>query len=158
MLQGQDLAERMELAINAARLGVCDWDIIAQKITWNDYHVRLLDYIPGAAEYTYEDWVRRVHPEDLDRVNAAVQGKMWEFNVADDGSGIAAEDRDRVFATFQTLGARDKPENTGIGLSIVKKIIESHDGNISIVERPSASFKFQLNRGTIFRFTWLTAE
>ena len=29
MLQGQDLAERMELAINAARLGVCDWDIIA---------------------------------------------------------------------------------------------------------------------------------
>jgi PAS domain S-box-containing protein len=76
MLQGQDLAERMELAIDAARLGVCDWNIVEQKITWNDYHVRLLDYVPGAAEYTYEDWAKRVHPEDLDRVNAALDSAM----------------------------------------------------------------------------------
>jgi PAS domain S-box-containing protein len=76
MLQGQDLAERMELAIDAARLGVCDWNIVEQKITWNDYHVRLLDYIPGAAAYTYEDWAKRVHPEDLDRVNAALDAAM----------------------------------------------------------------------------------
>ena len=76
MLQGQDLAERMELAIDAAQLGICDWNILTQTIVWNDYHLKLLDYVPGAAEYTYDDWAGRVHPEDLERVNAALAAAM----------------------------------------------------------------------------------
>jgi PAS domain S-box-containing protein len=76
MLQVRDLAERMELAIDAAQMGACDWNILTQKIIWNDYHVKLLGYTPGAAEYSYEDWARRVHPEDLPRVNAAIEQAM----------------------------------------------------------------------------------
>jgi PAS domain S-box-containing protein len=76
MLQVRDLAERMELAIEAAQMGACDWDILTQKIIWNDYHVKLLGYTPGAAEYSYADWERRVHPEDLPRVNTAIEQAM----------------------------------------------------------------------------------
>ena len=76
-LQSEDLAERLSIAIEAAGLGICDWNILTKKITWNRYHEVLLDYQPGTlAEYTYEDWERRVHPEDLARVLAAIDLAM----------------------------------------------------------------------------------
>jgi PAS domain S-box-containing protein len=77
MLQAGDLAERLSLAIEAAGLGICDWNIIAKKITWNRYHEILLDYQPGKLdEYAYEDWERRVHPDDLARVQATIDLAM----------------------------------------------------------------------------------
>lgn len=68
--------ERMAMAIDAARMGTCDWDIRTGKIVWNDYHIRMLDYEPGEVECNYENWARRVHPADLDRVNAALELAM----------------------------------------------------------------------------------
>jgi PAS domain S-box-containing protein len=77
VLQASDLAERLSLAIESAGLGICDWNIIAKKIIWNRYHEILLDYQPRTlAEYTYEDWERRVHPDDLDRVTATIDLAM----------------------------------------------------------------------------------
>ncbi len=70
--QAQDRAERMEVAIEAAKMGTCDWNILTQKIIWNDRHVELLGYIPGAEYYSYADWECRVHPEDLPGVKAAI--------------------------------------------------------------------------------------
>lgn len=79
-------------------------------------------------------------------ISATQQGDYYEFAVTDDGPGIAEEDHERVFGIFQTLTSREKRENTGIGLSIVKKIIESEGGTIVIDS--------QLNQGATFRFTW----
>ena len=77
MNQASDLAERLSLAIESAGLGICDWNITAKKIIWNRYHEILLDYRPGTlAEYTYEDWERRVHPDDLARVTATIDLAM----------------------------------------------------------------------------------
>lgn len=70
----------------------------------------------------------------------------YEFMVTDDGPGIATENHDRIFGIFQTLTSRDKRENTGIGLSIVKKIIETEGGEIFV--------ESQLGKGATFRFTW----
>ena len=71
---------------------------------------------------------------------------FYEFAVADDGPGIAPQYHDKVFVIFQTLEARDKVENTGIGLSLVKKIVESQGGTISLESAEG--------EGAIFRFTW----
>ncbi len=79
------------------------------------------------------------------RIAAQPQSELWEFSVTDDGAGIPPENHQRVFEIFQTL-AGDKKDSTGIGLSIVKKIVESQGGTISI-DSPS-------ERGTTFRFTW----
>ncbi len=88
------------------------------------------------------------HPSDQGKVQISVtdQGKFYEFVVEDDGSGIAPQYHDKVFVIFQTLEARDKTENTGIGLSIVKKAVEAQGGTIKV--------ESQLGEGTIFRFTW----
>lgn len=80
-------------------------------------------------------------------VSVRDRGKAYEFAVADNGVGIAPEHRDRIFEIFQTLKARDTEENTGIGLSIVKKIVESEGGEISV--------ESEVGKGATFRFTWL---
>jgi signal transduction histidine kinase len=80
------------------------------------------------------------------QITAQLQEDLWEFTVTDDGPGIPAADQKRVFDIFQTLVERARQENTGIGLSIVKKLVHSHGGEIAI--------ESELGRGTTFRFTW----
>jgi PAS domain S-box-containing protein len=70
----------------------------------------------------------------------------YEFTVADDGPGIAPEYHERIWGIFQTLQARDKVEGTGIGLSVVRKIVESRGGEVWL--RSAAG------EGAAFHFTW----
>ena len=58
------------------------------------------------------------------RIFGLVKEATYEFCVEDDGPGIPVEYRDKVFEMFQTLQSRDTKESTGMGLAIVKKIIE----------------------------------
>jgi PAS domain S-box-containing protein len=74
-------------------------------------------------------------------------GDFYQFTVADDGDGIVPKYQAKVFGIFQTLSARDQKENTGIGLSIVKKIVESQGGRIWL--------ESQAGQGAAFHFTWL---
>ena len=71
---------------------------------------------------------------------------FYEFFVTDNGPGIAPQYHDKVFVIFQTLEARDKVENTGIGLSLVKKIVEGQGGSISLESAEG--------EGATFGFTW----
>lgn len=70
----------------------------------------------------------------------------WEFRIEDNGPGIAEEFRDRVWQIFQTLQSRDEVEGTGIGLAVVKRIVESRGGRIELESAAGA--------GATFRFTW----
>jgi signal transduction histidine kinase len=69
-----------------------------------------------------------------------------QFSIKDNGPGIAEEYHERVFQVFQTIEARDKKESTGVGLSIVKKIIEEKGGSIRIEseEDKGANFIFTI--------------
>ena len=69
-----------------------------------------------------------------------------QFTIKDNGSGIAEEYHKKVFQIFQTIEARDKKESTGIGLSIVQRIIEEAGGTIRIEseEDKGASFIFTI--------------
>lgn len=71
---------------------------------------------------------------------------FYEFFVADDGPGIGREYFEKIFEVFQTLQSKDDIESTGIGLSIVKKIVESQGGEVSV--------ESDIGKGAVFRFTW----
>jgi len=79
-------------------------------------------------------------------ISVEKSGKFHKFSVTDNGPGIDPKYHDKVFGLFQTLEARDKVESTGIGLTIVKKIIEEQGGKIWI--------ESELGNGASFNFTW----
>ncbi|WP_347157969.1 ATP-binding protein [Pontibacter chitinilyticus] len=68
------------------------------------------------------------------------------FSVSDDGPGIDPEYHERIFVIFQTLQERDAVESTGVGLAIVKKIVEWQGGAIWLTSQPG--------QGATFTFTW----
>ncbi|MEV0896486.1 CHASE3 domain-containing protein [Actinoplanes sp. NPDC049802] len=89
---------------------------------------------------------RRPDVPPVVRVTAALQDREWHINVRDNGIGIEAEFADKVFVIFQRLHARDAYDGTGIGLAIVKKIVEYHGGRVWLdVDVPEgASINFTL--------------
>ncbi len=80
------------------------------------------------------------------QITCIVLENCCQFSVEDNGPGIEEEYHQKIFGLFQTLAARDHVESTGIGLSIVQKIIEEEGGKIWVDS--------QLGRGTKFTFTW----
>lgn len=70
----------------------------------------------------------------------------YKFTITDNGPGIQSEYYDKIFMIFQTLQERDAFESTGVGLAIVKKIIEDQKATISV--------ESELGKGTTFKFTW----
>jgi PAS domain S-box-containing protein len=83
-------------------------------------------------------------------VQARSVDEATEFRVTDDGPGIPPQFHDRIFLMFQTLASRDDVESSGIGLTIVKKKVQTHGGRIWVESAPPA-------RGTSFIFTWKEA-
>jgi signal transduction histidine kinase/CheY-like chemotaxis protein len=68
------------------------------------------------------------------------------FKIIDDGQGIAPENHKKIFSIFQTLVSREDLKGTGIGLTIVKKIVESRGGSVWV--------ESELGKGSTFSFTW----
>jgi signal transduction histidine kinase len=85
------------------------------------------------------------------RIAAVVDGGFAEFTVEDNGIGIEREYVDKVFLIFQRLHDRDKYAGTGIGLAIVKKVVEYHGGKIWIESEPGQGSRFQFTLPTAQR-------
>jgi signal transduction histidine kinase len=84
------------------------------------------------------------HARSLVSVSLAVRGSTVEFIVDDDGHGIAAHDFGRVFDRFVRLDeARARDEGgAGLGLAIVREIVELHGGTVSVGESPDGGARF----------------
>jgi PAS domain S-box-containing protein len=80
------------------------------------------------------------------RVHEAEDPRLYAFTVRDDGPGIAPQYHERIFGIFQTLRPRDQVEGSGLGLALVKKIVEHHGGRIWLESAEGC--------GTTFHFTW----
>ena len=81
------------------------------------------------------------------KVSAVDQGNAILFAVEDDGAGIPEEYAEKVFKMFQTLQPRDEREGSGMGLAIVKRIIDWQGGRIWFHAGPGG-------KGTVFKFIW----
>jgi len=74
-------------------------------------------------------------------VDLFLDGERAVVEIADDGIGIAAEDRDKIFLPFFTT----KPAGTGLGMSIVKKIVDLHAGDIAIESAPGRGTRVRIS-------------
>ena len=91
-------------------------------------------------------------PQTPPRIHISAQRRdaNWAINIRDNGIGIPAEHRDRIFVIFQRLHNKTEYSGTGIGLAVCKKIAERHGGNIWVEPAPQG--------GSIFSFTMLAGE
>lgn len=79
-------------------------------------------------------------------VKAKHNDSGWVISVLDNGPGIETKNHDRIFKLFETLRPRDEVEGSGMGLSVVKKIVEHYGGSITV--------ESNMPRGTQFIVTW----
>jgi light-regulated signal transduction histidine kinase (bacteriophytochrome) len=91
----------------------------------------------------------RAEADPVIGIRAARSGDRWLFCVEDNGIGIDMQYADRIFQMFQRLHERGKYDGSGIGLSIVKRIVERHGGTIWLESK--------LGLGTSFFFSLLPA-
>jgi signal transduction histidine kinase/HAMP domain-containing protein len=84
-------------------------------------------------------------PEGRIEIGCTDDGDFWRFSVADNGPGIDKKYFQKIFQMFQTLTPRDERESTGIGLAIVKKIVELFGGGVWV--------ESTIGEGSTFFFT-----
>lgn len=63
-------------------------------------------------------------------IGCTTEGVFWKLYVKDNGPGIDSRYYEKIFQIFQTLHPRDQVESTGIGLTIVKRIVEMNGGRV----------------------------
>ncbi len=88
-------------------------------------------------------------PEGTIRIGCVADGEYYTFSVSDNGPGIEEKHFDRIFQIFQTLLSRDQFESTGVGLALVKKIVDMYGGRVWVESRvgQGSTFFFTLPKG-----------
>lgn len=89
-----------------------------------------------------ENAVKHTAPQDRITLSSSVDAAAARVSVADSGSGIAPAEHDRIFDRFDRGSARG--DGAGLGLAIVRAIVEAHGGRIELVSRPGQGSTFTL--------------
>ncbi len=84
-------------------------------------------------------------PQGVIKIGCIDDNSYWKFSVSDNGPGIEEKYFEKIFQIFQTLSPRDELEGTGVGLTLIKKIVTMYGGNIWL--------KSEIGRGSTFFFT-----
>ncbi|MER5609607.1 ATP-binding protein [Micromonospora tulbaghiae] len=99
----------------------------------------LVNLVSNSVKFRRPDVPPKVH------VSARLVDGEWEISCQDNGIGIEPEFADKIFVIFQRLHSKDAYPGTGIGLAIVKKIVEYHGGRVWV--------DTDADEGTTIRFT-----
>lgn len=115
-------------------------DLYSERIAFEQV---MSNYISNAIKYNN-------NPNPVIEISCRQNENFYEFCVADNGPGIAPAFHEKVFGIFQTLQSRDTVESTGVGLAIVKKMVEDKGGKVWIDSDEG--------QGARFYFSWPVKE
>ena len=111
----------------------------------------LMNLVGNALKFTRENIQARIKIEALmvdPSPNTAdmpgMRGPYCRITVADNGIGFDSKYKEKIFEVFQRLHGRDEYAGTGIGLSIVKKIVDNHRGIITASSIPGEGARFEI--------------
>ncbi len=118
--------------IEVGKLPVVLGDPLALRQVWTNL-------LSNALKYSARSEVPEI------KVAHRTEGAELIFSVADNGAGFDAAFADKLFGVFQRLHAATDFEGTGIGLAIVRRIVERHDGRVWAEGRPGAGATFHFS-------------
>ena len=119
-------SDHVEIAVDSMPTIACERD-----------HIELVFQNLMANAVTFMD-----KTNGLVKVGCVEQGDFWKFYVSDNGPGIEQKYFEKIFRIFQTLPKNGEPETAGIGLAIVKKIVELYGGKIWVESQPGSGSTF----------------
>ncbi|KXX67049.1 ATP-binding protein [Flammeovirga sp. SJP92] len=126
-LAGTIMNEKAEIIVN---------DLPTVKGYESELKVLFQNLISNAIKYK--------HPERTPKVEVVCieEPQKWKFEVSDNGIGIDEQYYEKVFHVFQRLHKKNEFDGSGIGLSICKKVIDLHEGQIWVEKNNPEGTKF----------------
>jgi signal transduction histidine kinase len=120
-----------------------DLDPAAARARFDPMRVEqvLTNLIGNALKHGRAGGAIRVSTRAIQAVAAADQ-RFVEVMVSDDGPGIAAQDRERIFEPYVRAGDGSKAGGLGLGLAICKRIVEAHGGTMLLTDAPGGGSRF----------------
>jgi signal transduction histidine kinase len=113
--------------------GLCSAKIIPFQFTQ-----LMQNLVSNALKFSKQDVPAHIKIKSIIRTGSELQyerlvphTEYCHISVTDNGIGFESRFNDKIFDVFQRLHSKDKYEGTGIGLSIVKKIVENHNGIVT---------------------------
>ncbi|WP_019587874.1 PAS domain S-box protein [Deinococcus apachensis] len=140
----REVLENLEDALQERGARVTSGDLPSVRGDETQLRQVLQNLIGNAIKFQPAGRIPEVH------LSAEVRGDVVQFTLRDNGIGIAAQHFGRIFGVFQRLHRREEFNGTGVGLAIVKKIVEEHGGHIWVESQEGV--------GTAFHFTFPAAE
>ena len=115
-----------------------EFDVELDEIVWNGpenlmHHV-WSNLIGNAVKFGPKDGLVTVKLKQTDG--------RYEFGVTDQGAGVPEEERQRIFHKFYQLDSSHKQEGNGLGLALVKQIVDGCDGSINVENMPEGGCRF----------------
>ena len=115
-----------------------EFDVELDEIVWNGpenlmHHV-WSNLIGNAVKFGPKDGLVTVKLKQTDG--------RYEFGVTDQGAGVPEEERQRIFHKFYQLDSSHKQEGNGLGLALVKQIVDGCDGSINVENLPEGGCRF----------------
>jgi PAS domain S-box-containing protein len=152
-------AGRMRAELNEIDLNIFVADIVSNLSPPEKFTVKIQENLPTilvekiAIDQVFSNFISNAikynnHEKPIIEVTCEDVGSAYKFCVSDNGPGIDKQFHDKVFQIFQTLQARDSVESTGVGLAIVKKIVEEKGGNAWVESESGkgSNFFFTINK------------
>jgi two-component system CheB/CheR fusion protein len=146
----QDLLEDFEVAIKEKDATIIVPEMPELDVMPGQFRQVLHNLLSNALKFTREGirpvicfGVARLAERSFDSPQTA-DGPWCLISVSDNGIGFEEQFAGTIFKLFQRLHSKDKYEGTGIGLAITKKVIERHDGLISVHSREGEGTRFDI--------------
>jgi PAS domain S-box-containing protein len=113
---------------------LCSWQVIPYQ-----FHQLMINLFSNALKFSREGVAPHI------QISANIIQNDCCINFSDNGIGFESRYNEKIFQVFQRLHSKSEYEGTGIGLAIVKKIVENHQGTITAFGEPGRGARFEIH-------------